>query len=99
MKPSRLLLIWLALLLTIGIVLGTLRTLEIETPASLVSINWGLLLALLALAALDALRLQRLPTPRITRQMPGSLALGRWGEVRLEIEHDFSEPIHIELFD
>ncbi|KII35389.1 DUF58 domain-containing protein [Pseudomonas fluorescens] len=99
MKPSRLLLIWLTLLLLIGIVLGTLRALEIEIPASLISINWGLLLALLALAVLDALRLQRLPTPRITRQMPGSLALGRWGEVRLEVEHDFSEPMRIELFD
>ena len=99
MKPSRLLLIWLALLLAIGIVLGTLRALEVDIPASLISINWGLLLALLALAVLDALRLQRLPTPRITRQMPGSLALGRWGEVRLEVEHDFSEPTHIELFD
>ncbi|RON78211.1 DUF58 domain-containing protein [Pseudomonas fluorescens] len=99
MKPSKLLLIWLALLLVIGIVLGTLRTLEIDIPASLMSINWGLLLALLALAALDALRLHRLPTPRITRQLPGSLALGRWGEVRLEVEHDFSEPMHIELFD
>jgi uncharacterized protein (DUF58 family) len=98
-KPSRLLLIWLTLLLLIGIVLGTLRALEIEIPASLISINWGLLLALLALAVLDALRLQRLPTPRITRQMPGSLALGRWGEVRLEVEHDFSEPMRIELFD
>jgi uncharacterized protein (DUF58 family) len=98
-KPSRLLLIWLTLLLIIGIVLGTLRALEIEIPASLISINWGLLLALLALAVLDALRLQRLPTPRITRQMPGSLALGRWGEVRLEVEHDFSEPMRIELFD
>ncbi|VVN40723.1 DUF58 domain-containing protein [Pseudomonas fluorescens] len=99
MKPSRLLLIWLALLLVIGIVLGTLRALEVDIPASLISINWGLLLALLALAILDALRLQRLPTPRITRQMPGSLALGRWGEVRLEVEHDFSEPMHIQLFD
>lgn len=99
MKPARLLLIWLALLLVIGIVLGTLRALEVDIPASLMSINWGLLLALLALAVLDALRLQRLPTPRVTRQMPGSLALGRWGEVRLEVEHDFSEPTHIELFD
>ncbi|WP_456023122.1 DUF58 domain-containing protein [Pseudomonas protegens] len=99
MKPSRLLLIWLAVLLVIGIVLGTLRALQIDIPASLISINWGLLLALLALAGLDALRLKRLPTPRITRQMPGSLALGRWGEVRLEVEHDFTEPMLIELFD
>ena len=50
MKPSRLLLIWLAILLAIGIVLGTLRALDIALPSSLLSIQWGLLLALLALA-------------------------------------------------
>ncbi len=77
MKPSRLLLIWLALLLVIGIVLGALRALDVTVPSSLLSINWGLLLALLALAILDAIGLQRLPSPRIRRQMRGSLALGR----------------------
>lgn len=99
MKPSRLLLIWLALLLVIGIVLGALRALEFAVPPSLLSINWGLLLALLALAVLDAIHLKRLPTPRVQRQMPGSLALGRWGEVRLEVEHDFAQPLNIYIFD
>ena len=94
-KPSRLLLIWLAILLVIGIVLGTLRALDIAVPSSLLSINWGLLLALLALAILDAIRLKRLPSPRVQRQMPGSLALGRWSEVRLEVEHDFPQPLNI----
>ena len=78
MKPSRLLLVWLAILLVIGIVPGTLRALDMAVPSSLFSINWGLLLALLALAILDAIRLKRLPSPRVQRQMPGSLALGRW---------------------
>ena len=99
MKPSRLLLIWLALLLAIGIVLGALRALEFAVPSSLLSINWGLLLALLALAILDAVRLKRLPSPRLQRQMPGSLALGRWGEVRLELEHDFAQPLTVQIFD
>jgi uncharacterized protein (DUF58 family) len=98
-KPSRLLLIWLAILLGIGIVLGTLRALEYDVPPTLLSINWGLLLALLALAALDAVRLRRLPSPRIQRQMPGSLALGRWSEVRLEVEHDFAYSLSIQIFD
>jgi uncharacterized protein (DUF58 family) len=98
-KPSRLLLIWLAILLAIGIVLGALRTLELAVPSSLLSINWGLLLALLALAVLDGIRLKRLPSPRLQRQMPGSLALGRWGEVRLEIEHDFEQPLTVQIFD
>ena len=99
MKPSRLQLIWLALLLSIGIVLGALRALEFAVPRSLLSINWGLLLALLALAVLDGVRLKRLPSPRLQRQMPGSLALGRWGEVRLEIEHDFEQPLTVQIFD
>ncbi|KDD68339.1 membrane protein [Pseudomonas mandelii PD30] len=99
MKPSRLLLIWLALLLAIGIVLGALRALEFAVPSSLLSINWGLLLALLALAILDVVRLKRLPSPRLQRQMPGSLALGRWGEVRLELKHDFAQPLTVQIFD
>jgi uncharacterized protein (DUF58 family) len=94
-----LLLIWLAILLGIGIVLGTLRALEYDVPSTLLSINWGLLLALLALAVLDAVRLKRLPSPRIQRQMPGSLALGRWSEVRLEVEHDFAYSLNIQIFD
>lgn len=99
MKPSRLLLIWLAILLAIGIVLGTLQALDVEVPSSLLSINWGLLLALFALSLLDALRLKRLPSPRVQRKMPGSLALGRWSEIRLEVEHDFEQPLTIQLFD
>ncbi|WP_434595954.1 DUF58 domain-containing protein [Pseudomonas sp. R4-83] len=99
MKPSRLLLGWVAALLVIGIALGTLQALELTIPASLISINWGLLLALLALALLDALRLKRLPQVRISRQMPGSHALGRWAEVPLKVEHDFGAPLSIHLFD
>lgn len=99
MKPSRLLLIWLALLLGVSIVLGAFQALGRELPSSLISINWGLLLALLALAVIDAVRLRRLPSPRIKRQMPGSLALGRWGEVKLEVAHEFAEPLNINFFD
>ncbi|RRW66402.1 DUF58 domain-containing protein [Pseudomonas fluorescens] len=99
MKPSRLLLIWLALLLLVSIVLGAFQALGRELPSSLISINWGLLLALLALAVIDAVRLRRLPSPRIKRQMPGSLALGRWGEVKLEVAHEFAEPLNINFFD
>ncbi|SFY07883.1 Uncharacterized conserved protein, DUF58 family, contains vWF domain [Pseudomonas sp. NFACC43] len=99
MKPSRLLLIWLAVLLALGIVLGALRALGIALPPSAQSINWGLLLALLALATLDAVRLKGLPSPRVQRQMPGSLALGRWSEVHLGITHDFPQPLDILVFD
>ena len=99
MKPSRPLLIWLSVLLGIGILLGTLRALGVAVAPSLLSINWGLLLALLFLAILDALRLKRLPSPRLQRQMPGSLSLGRWGEVRMDIQHDYQHAINIQLFD
>jgi len=98
-KPSRLLLIWLAILLAIGIVLGASRALDITVPSPLLSINWGLLLALFALAVLDALRLKRLPSPRLRRHMPGSLALGRWSEVRLDVEHACTQPLNVQLFD
>jgi len=98
-KPSRLLLIWLTSLLTIGIVLGSLQALELAMPASVMQINWGLLLALLVLALLDAFRLKRLPSPRLSREIPGSLALGRWSDVQLILEHDFSQPLSVQIFD
>ncbi|MGE8096495.1 DUF58 domain-containing protein [Pseudomonas fluorescens] len=99
MKPTRLLLIWLVALLGLSIALGTLRALGFSVAPSLLSINWGLLLALLMLALLDAVRLMRLPSPRVQRQMPGSLALGRWSEVHVEIAHDYSQPLNVQLFD
>jgi uncharacterized protein (DUF58 family) len=98
-KPSRLLLIWLALLVVISIVLGALQALQTDIPSSLISVNRGLLLALLALAVIDAVRLRRLPSPRIKRKMPGSLALGRWGEINLQVAHEFAEPLKVNLFD
>ncbi|NUU34919.1 DUF58 domain-containing protein [Pseudomonas sp. C2B4] len=99
MKPTRLLLLWLAVLLAIGIVLGAMQALEFAVPAYLSRINWGLLLALLVLALLDAIRLKRLPSPRVQRHLPGSLALGRWSEIALEVEHDFTQPLDLQLFD
>ena len=99
MKPSRLLLIWLTVLLALGIALGTLRALDIALPKNLKSISWALLLALLVLAIYDAIRLKRQPSPRLKRQMPGSLALGRWGDVQLEIEHNYPAPLNVNLFD
>ncbi|MFJ2684811.1 DUF58 domain-containing protein [Pseudomonas sp. NPDC087342] len=99
MKPSRLLLIWLSVLLALGIALGTLRALDIAMPKNLQSISWALLLALLVLAVYDAIRLKRLPSPRLKRLMPGGLALGRWGEVQLELEHDFAQPLNVQIFD
>jgi len=99
MRPSRLLLIWLGVLLALGIGLGTLRALGVELPERLGSIGWGLLLALLLLSLLDGARLRRLPSPHVKRKLPGSLALGRWGEVHLELSHDHPTPLRVQLFD
>ncbi|QHF40930.1 hypothetical protein PS893_01425 [Pseudomonas fluorescens] len=99
MKPSRLMLVWLLILLACTIVSGTLVALEVSVPTNLMAINWGLLLALLALALLDAVRVKRLPSPRLKRQLPGSLALGRWSEVQLTVEHDFTQPLKVQVFD
>ncbi|CAD5200510.1 DUF58 domain-containing protein [Pseudomonas sp. FEN] len=99
MRPSRLLLIWLGALFGLGIGLGTLKALGVELPERLGAIGWGLLLALLLLSLLDGARLKRLPSPRLKRQLPGSLALGRWGEVRIELSHDHPSPLRVQLFD
>ena len=99
MKPTRLLLTWLGVLLGLNILLGTAQALQLGVPESLHSVAWGLLLALFLLALLDAMRLRRRPSPRVQRQMPGSLALARWGEVRLTLEHDYPQPMTVQVFD
>jgi uncharacterized protein (DUF58 family) len=99
MRPTRLLLIWLGMLLGLSILLGTLGALQVKVPDTLHAVTWGLLLALLLLAVLDAGRLRRRPSPRVRRQMPGSLALGRWGEVRVTLDHDCSQPLVVQVFD
>jgi uncharacterized protein (DUF58 family) len=99
MRPTRLLLIWLGVLLGLSVLLGALGALQIKVPDTLHAVTWGLLLALLLLALLDAGRLRRRPSPRVRRQMPGSLALGRWGEVRVTLDHDYPQPMVVQVFD
>ncbi|AMW81878.1 putative CONSERVED MEMBRANE PROTEIN [Pseudomonas yamanorum] len=99
MRPTRLLLIWLGVLLGLSVLLGALGALQIKVPDTLHAVTWGLLLALLLLALLDAGRLRRRPSPRVRRQMPGSLALGRWGEVRVTLDHDYPQPLVVQVFD
>jgi uncharacterized protein (DUF58 family) len=99
MKPSRTLLILLGVLLGLAILLGTLQALAIGVPHSLQALWWGALLALLGAALVDALRLRRRPSPRLERQLPGNLPLGRWSEVRLTAHHDYAQPLALEVFD
>ncbi|BAQ82660.1 MULTISPECIES: DUF58 domain-containing protein [Pseudomonas] len=99
MKPTRLLLIWLGTLAGLDLLLGAMRALGIQAMPRLDSIAWGLLLALLLLALLDALRLSRMASPEVRRQLPGSLPLGRWSEVQLEIRHPYGQALCVQLFD
>ena len=99
MKPTRLLLSWLGVLLGLNTLLGAAAALQFMVPDTLHSVAWGLLLALLLLTLLDAIRLRRRPCVRVQRKMPGSLALGRWGEVRLTLEHDYLQPLTVQVFD
>ncbi|MFL1490829.1 DUF58 domain-containing protein [Pseudomonas antarctica] len=99
MKPTRLLLSWLGALLGLNILLGVAAALQLKVPGTLHSVAWGLLLALLLLVLLDAARLRRRPSVHVQRQMPGSLALGRWGDVRLTLAHTFAQPLTVQVFD
>jgi uncharacterized protein (DUF58 family) len=99
MKPSRLFLGLLAGLLSLAIVLGSLPLLGIKLPQTLQPLWWGLLLALLLIAGLDAVWLRRLPSPRVQRQLPGNLPLGRWSEVRLTLHHNYGQPLVVQAFD
>ncbi|KAF2410152.1 Uncharacterized conserved protein, DUF58 family, contains vWF domain [Pseudomonas antarctica] len=99
MKPTRLLLSWLGALLGLNILLGVAAALQLKVPDTLHSVAWGLLLALLLLMLLDAARLRRRPSVHVQRQMPGSLALGRWGDVRLTLAHTYAQPLTVQVFD
>jgi uncharacterized protein (DUF58 family) len=99
LKPSRLLLCWLGGLMLLAVIVGALSALGIELPSKLSAVCWGLLLALVLLGLFDALRLIRLPSPRLQRHLPGSLALGRWSEVQIRLNHDYKQALTLSLFD
>jgi len=99
MKPSRLLLGLLGGLFAAAILLGALPLLGMRLADSLMPLAWGLSLALLLIAAVDALWLRRQDSPRLERVLPGNLPLGRWSEVQLIAHHDFTQTQEIEVFD
>ncbi|WP_263145214.1 DUF58 domain-containing protein [Pseudomonas sp. RIT-PI-AD] len=98
MKPSRALLIALAVLFGLALPLGTLAALARPLPL-LTQLWWAVLLALALLALLDALWLRRLATPQVERHLPGNLALGRWTEVRLTLQHAYGKHRDLLVFD
>ncbi|CAD5105998.1 DUF58 domain-containing protein [Zestomonas carbonaria] len=99
MKPSRPLLALLVGLFAIALAFGVLSALGHAAPPLLHRLWWVALLSLGLLAAVDALWLRRLPSPRLVRQLPGNLSLGRWSEVQLDVHHDFPRTTWLELFD
>lgn len=99
MNPSVRLLVAVAVLLVAGLPLGVLDALGHAPAGGWRSLWWGLLLALGLLAAVDALRLRRITTPQIERQLPARLPLGQWSEVRLQLQHRGAAPLHLEIFD
>ena len=99
LKPSRSLLGILLALLGIAIILGSLNALDISVPARAASGFVAVLVAVALLGLLDAIWLLRRPSPRLQRHMPGSLALGRWSEVRMDIEPDSPVTLTLSLHD
>jgi uncharacterized protein (DUF58 family) len=99
LKPSVALLGWLGGLAGIALLLGVLSALTIRLPDEFSTLFFALLLALAFLALIDAYRLRRLPSPRLQRHVPGSLALGRRAEIRIQLDHDYLTEITLHLFD
>jgi uncharacterized protein (DUF58 family) len=86
-------------MLGVAVLLGILDSLDTGPVARLATLFWVVLVALAAVTALDALWLWRLPSPRLQRQVAGSLALGRWSEVRIDVQHEYPRAIALTLFD
>lgn len=99
MKPSRRLLALLGVLFLAALPLGAQSALHGQGSPSLEALWWGLLLALLLLACLDAIWLHWRPSPRLKRQLSGHLPQGRWSEVSLSLEHDYRLALSVEIFD
>lgn len=99
LKPSKRLLWWLLGLTVIALLAGVLQSLGRASAGKLDGLFWVSLCAIAALAALDACWLLRLPSPRLQRHLPNSLALGRWSDVRIDIEQDWQRSVSLALFD
>jgi len=99
LKPSTRLLWWLAVLAGFAVMLGILQSLGRGPTVKLDGLFWAVLCVIGALAALDAFWVGRLPSPRLQRQLPGSLALGRWSDVRIDIEHQSLRSLPMTVFD
>lgn len=98
LKPSITLLYWLGGLTGVALLLGIGWTF-VQVPDALSTLFWILLLALMLLAAVDGYRVMHLPSPHLQRSLQGSLALGRWSEVGVQLTHDYPTSVTVQLFD
>lgn len=99
LRPTRRLLSAFAGLLPLAILSGALAALGIDAARWLSPLCWGLLAALAVLALVDALRAWRRASPSVHRHVPGSLSLGRWSELQVDIAARDDAPLALTLFD
>ncbi|WP_434679953.1 DUF58 domain-containing protein [Pseudomonas sp. R1-18] len=98
-KPSARLLYALAALAGIALLLDASATLGHPVPTLVTRLLYGAFLALAGLALIDLLKLKRRPSPGLRRYLPGSMALGRWSDIRLDVTHDFPGDVTIRVID
>lgn len=98
-KPSALLLRGLGGLAAAALLFDLLKVLDVAVPMLANTALYGALLALAGLALVDAIRLAYRPSPRLRRHLSGNMALGRWSEVRLDVEHDYLTEVTMGVFD
>ena len=98
MSPSLRLVQLVLILLLLALALESLALLHAPAEAAVIPAGGALALALLV-AMIDAGRALRLPTPSLTRQLPGNLPLGRWADVRLVIHSTAPRAVQLDLID
>jgi uncharacterized protein (DUF58 family) len=98
-KPSALLLRVLGGLAAVALLFDLLKVLDVAVPMPADTVFHGALLALAGLALVDAIRLAYRPSPRMRRHLSGNMALGRWSEVRLDVEHEYPNEVTVRVFD
>ncbi|MCJ8168682.1 DUF58 domain-containing protein [Atopomonas sediminilitoris] len=99
MRPTARLIALCAALLALSVLTSSLPLLGIAWPPLLNSLLLALCVAALLVVASDAWLSLRQPNPRISRDLPGQLPLGRASSLQLTIHHDSPRAITVELFD
>ncbi len=73
--------------------------LDVETPESLRSLSFAIVIFGLVLVLVDLLLGFRQHSVVVERRVAGSMAVNRWSQVELRIQHHFRLPQKIKLFD